>query len=153
MPAATVTFSAETIPVTVTRPVSFTTPVEFGGPVSFTTPVTFTAPTTTVGTVATPVSATMSVRVPDVGARDTIQVRIREFMPGDTVGVLVGSVTRHGDASGAVRIQETFALDPGARHVSVLVVTGGTDDVTCTPADPVTLGCTVVTVPRTSATG
>ena len=151
IPAATVTFDPETIPVTVTRPVTFTTPVEFDGAVSFTTPVTFTAPTTTVATVATPVSATVTVRVPDVGAGDLVEVQMREFLPGDETGILVGNVTRFGDPSGSVRIATTVALDPGIRYLSVLVVTAGSDGATCTPADPATPGCTVVAVPQTAA--
>jgi hypothetical protein len=110
------------------------------------------AASVTFDTTGQPVTATTKVSATDIGAGHAVNVTMREYASGDQVGTLVGDVTRNGDASGAVAIAETFALDPSARYVSVLVTTNGkaARDV-CTPAATGVPGCTVVAVPAPPA--
>ncbi|MEP7059157.1 MAG: hypothetical protein ABI828_00375 [Actinomycetota bacterium] len=94
------------------------------------------------------VTATMRVAATDIGAGHAVNVTMREYFVGDQVGTLIGDVTRNGDASGAIAMNETVALDANARYVSVLVTTNGTTARSvCTPAAPGIPGCTIVAVP------
>ena len=94
-----------------------------------------------------PVTATMHVTATNVGAGRTLNVTMREYTSGDRVGTLVGNVTRDGSPSGTVALVETFAVDPGARYVSVYVSTAGETPSVCSPAATATPGCTVLAVP------
>jgi hypothetical protein len=102
----------------------------------------------TFDTSATPVTATMRVDATNIGAGHAVNVTMREYGAGDQVGTLVGDVTRNGNASGAVFMAETFALDPTARYISVLVTTNGRSaQSACNPSSTGTPGCTVLAVP------
>jgi hypothetical protein len=84
-------------------------------------------------------------------ADDTLEVTMREYGSGSE-GVLVGHVTRHWNASGTAAVVETFAVDPNARHVSVLVSDGSADVGRCSPTVTGTPGCTVLAVPQEPGT-
>ncbi len=97
---------------------------------------------------AQPVTATMRVSATDIGAGHSLNVTMREYSAGDRVGTLVGDVTRNGNASGSAALAETFALDPTARYISVLVTTNGESPrAACDPTVTGTPGCTVLAVP------
>jgi hypothetical protein len=102
----------------------------------------------TFDTSATPVTATMQVNATNIGAGHAVNVTMREYSAGDQVGTLVGDVTRNGNASGSIAMAETFALDPTARYISVLVTTNGRSaQSACNPSFTGTPGCTVLAVP------
>jgi hypothetical protein len=94
------------------------------------------------------VTATMRVVATDIRSERSVAVTMREFAAGDQVGTLVGHVTQNGTSSGSVAIDETFALDPSAAFVSVLVTTDRRPaDVACEPGTVGSPGCTVLAVP------
>lgn len=98
---------------------------------------------------ASPVTATMHVHASGLGAGETVDVTMRQYTgAADRVGTLVGDVSRNGNPSGSIAIAETFALDPGARFVSVLVSMDKPGlRVGCDPAVSGNPGCTVLAVP------
>ena len=102
----------------------------------------------TFDTTAQPVTATMRVSATDIGAGQTLNVTMREYTAGDQLGTLVGDVTRDGNASGAVSLAETFALNSSARYISVLVTTNGRSPRSvCNPTVTGAPGCTILAVP------
>lgn len=106
------------------------------------------AASVTFDSAAQPVTATMRVSATDIGAGHALNVTMREYSTGDQVGTLVGDVTRNGNASGSIALAETFALDPTARYISVLVTTNGESPrAACDPTITGTPGCTVLAVP------
>jgi hypothetical protein len=110
------------------------------------------APEITFDATDRPVTATVSLLPRDVGSDDTIVVVMRQYAEADGEPTLVGRVSATGDATGTTAIQETVALDDGARYLAVLVTIEGHEGTsTCTPASSVGPGCTVVSVPPLGA--
>jgi len=110
------------------------------------------APEITFDATDRPVTATVSVFPRDVGSDDTVVIVMRQYAESDGEASLVGRVSATGDATGTTAIQETVALDEGARYLSVLVTIEGHEGTsTCTPSSSVGPGCTVVAVPPLGA--
>lgn len=99
-----------------------------------------------------PITATIHVKATGYGADDALNVTMREYTSAaDGTGTLIGQVTRHGTASGRVSLSETFAVDPNAAYISVLV-SEGSPEVACSPSVTGAPGCTVLAVPQFTPT-
>lgn len=110
------------------------------------------APEITFDATDRPVTATVSLLPRDVGSDDTIVIVMRQYAEADGEPSLVGRVSATGDATGTTAIQETVALDDGARYLSVLVTIEGHEGTSsCGPVSSTGPGCTVVAVPPLGA--